>query len=516
VLTVTGVSRGETAPVAAVPVSVVVPCRNEEQYVGGVLDAIRAQDCAVAEVVVVDGGSTDATAEIVREYASRHPGFKLRVVSAYGANISAALNTGISASTAEIIVRMDSHSRPAPDYVRRAVDALRETNAAVVGGIWRVSPGAPTLMARAIARAVAHPVGAGDAAYRLNRGRVPSRREVDTVPFGCFRRSHWQQVGGFNEDLLVNEDYEFNYRTRQKGGRIVLDNLVQCEYFARPSLRALARQYFRYGWWKARMLRRHPRSIRIRQAIPALFVPGWVVVAVTALVVPALRPAAAWAVALYASLLLIAGVHAFGASRLALGASVAFLTIHSSWSAGLVSFFLTGASLTPRRQRGGRRPRAGLTGTQLLTALAILPLLAGVVPWTIAVRVHANRITRAEADVRVIATWARGLIDRLGLDPAIETVLVGPGRDPEIAAGTGWQGARTVIMSVLGSQASPVGADPWGNHYFVYLPPVTGERTQTAAVGWILSAGPNGIVETPARQSSSAMPAGDDIVFTQE
>jgi succinoglycan biosynthesis protein ExoA len=507
-------SRRGTGPVAAVPASVVVPCRNEERYVAGVLDAIRDQDCDVAEVIVVDGGSTDATADIVRDYAARHPGFPLRVVSAYGANISAALNAGIAASSAEIIVRMDSHSRPAPDYVRCAVDALRETGADVVGGIWRISPGARSVMAQAIALAVAHPMGAGDAAYRLAAAGAPARRDVDTVPFGCFRRSHWERVGGFNEDLLVNEDYEFNYRTRQQGGRIVLDSRVRCEYFARPSIGALARQYFRYGWWKARMLRQHPRSIRLRQAIPALFVPGWAMVGVTAALVPAARPAAAILVALYGSLLLVAAVHAAGRSRLALGAAAAFLTIHSSWSAGLVSFLLTGASLTPRRQRGGRRPRAGLTGTQLLAALALLPVFAVVLPWSIAVRVHARRIARAGAEVRTIAGLAGTLEKAIGVDPGIETVLVGPGRDPEIRPDTGWQRVRTVIMSTAGPQAFPAGADPWGNHYFVYLPAVTGRDTRAGAVGWILSAGPNGVVETPVRQPEPAAAAGDDIAVT--
>lgn len=265
-------SRGAVAT----SISVVIPCRNEEGYVQAVLDAIRAQDLAPDEVIVVDGGCTDRTIPLVHEYTARHPDFPLRIVPAHGATISAALNTGIAACRSDVIVRMDAHSRPAAEYLRRALDALNETDAVVVGGVWQTTPGGPGRQADAIARAVAHPMGAGDAAYRLGSRQLPGRRPVDTVPFGCFRRSHWRQVGGYNEELLINEDYEFNYRSRQCGGTVILDTTIRCEYFARPNLAALARQYFRYGWWKGRMLRQHPRSIRLRQAIPALFLPSWI------------------------------------------------------------------------------------------------------------------------------------------------------------------------------------------------------------------------------------------------
>jgi len=338
-------------------VSVVIPCRNEAPYVAGVLDAIRVQNFAIEEVIIVDGESADGTMEVVHEYAAQHPELPLRIVTAYGANISRALNAGISASRSDITVRMDSHSRPAPDYIRRAVQALGETGATVVGGVWHVSPGGPGHTAAAIAMAVAHPLGAGDAAYRIHSNGRMKRRHVDTVPFGCFRRSHWQRIGGYNEQLPVNEDYEFNYRTRRSGGSVVLDGAIQCEYFARPTLAALARQYFRYGWWKGRMLRQYPRSIRMRQAVPALFLPAWLMLGAAAVLFPSARPIVAVLPALYAAVLVTASVHAAaGEWRLAIPAIAAFLTIHSTWSAGIVSFFLVGRALrtagSPAAARG--------------------------------------------------------------------------------------------------------------------------------------------------------------------
>lgn len=494
-----------------VQISVVIPCRNEAPYIAGTLDAVRAQDCAIDEVIIVDGGSVDGTMDVVREYGARHPDFPMRVVTADGANIPAALNAGISASRSDVIVRMDSHSRPASDYIRHALRALDETDAAVVGGVWQILPGGPGSVAAAIAKAVAHPMGAGDAAYRLGASGGIERRQVDTVPFGGFRRSHWEKIGGYNEQLLVNEDYEFNYRTRQAGGSVVIDTAIRSEYFARPTLAALARQYFRYGWWKGRMLRQHPRSIRIRQAVPALFLPVWLLLGVAAALFPVVRPVSAALLAAYVVALTMAGIHAAaGRWRLVIPAAAAFLTIHSAWSAGISSFFLTGASAIARRQPGGRRPRAGLTGVQLVIALSFILLLSVIVPWNIASRVHRGRIARARADVAAIAASLR--TGGAGYPP--DAILVGPGANPEIPQGSDWRQVIAISASAAHLDLS-LAPDPWGNHYLIYPTPAGPGATHPPPPGiarWVLSAGPNGIVDTPFRQAPDrAALGGDDI-----
>ena len=496
-----------------VKVSVVIPCRDVALYVVGVLDAIRAQDAAVDEVIIVDGGCVDATMDVVRRFGASHPDFPLRVVAAHNANIPAALNAGISASQADVIIRMDSHCRPEADYIRRCLQALDETNAAVVGGVWQISPGGPGRVAAAIARAVAHPMGAGDAAYRIGTGRRIERRRVDTVPFGGFRRSHWQQIGGYNEQLSANEDYEFNYRTRQSGGEVVLDPAIRCEYFARATLATLARQYFRYGWWKGRMLREHPRSLRLRQAVPALFLPAWLTLAVTAAVVPNARPVVAALLVFYAAVLTAAGMHAAaGERRLAMPAAASFLTIHTAWSAGISSFFLTGGRAPARRQPGGRRPRGGLTGAQLIAALSVILAFSVVIPWSVASRVHRGRIARAEADVRAIAAslQAADTGPRGAYEP--DAVLVDPGVSPQIPSVS--DGRDVPAMSARAAHLDlSLKADPWGNHYLIYpWPGASGGADSPRAARWVLSAGPNGIVETPLRQSvEHAALSGDDI-----
>ena len=495
-----------------VQVSVVIPCRNEAPYVAGMLDALRAQDCAIDEVVIVDGGSVDETMDVVREYGVRHGDFPMRVVTAYGTNIPAALNAGISTSGSDVIVRMDSHSRPAADYIRRVLQALDETDAAIVGGVWEISPGGPGRVAEAIAKAVAHPMGAGDAAYRLGASGRIERRKVDTVPFGGFRRSHWRKIGGYNEQLLVNEDYELNYRTRQAGGSVVLDTAIRCEYFARASLAALARQYFRYGWWKGRMLRQHPRSIRLRQAVPALFLPVWVLLGVAAAVFPTVRPAVAALLAGYFAVLTTAGIHAAaGRWRLVVPAAAAFLTIHSAWSAGISSFFLTGASALARRQPGGRRPRAGLTGVQLAVALVVIFLLSVVLPWSMASRLQRGRMARAGIDVRTIAASLQAAgAGREGEYPP-DAILVGPGANPEIPQGSDWRQVTAIGASAAHLHLG-LAPDPWGNHYLIYPSPTAGAFPPQGIARWVLSAGPNGIVETPFRQPfDAAALGGDDI-----
>ena len=200
-----------------------------------------------------------------------------------------------------------------------------------VGGVWDIQPGGPGWMAEAIAGVAAHPLGAGDARYRY----TTRAGQVDTVPFGAFRREMVEKIGPFDETLLTNEDYEFNVRLRQNGGRVWLDPGIRTVYFARPTLRALARQYWRYGFWKARMLRRYPQTLRWRQFIPPFFV-------LTLLGLLLLSPwsaLAGWGLAvevvLYLGLLLAAGWQIARRQRgklaCLLGAPLAMVTIHFSW-----------------------------------------------------------------------------------------------------------------------------------------------------------------------------------------
>lgn len=313
-------------------IGVVIPCRNEADWIGAVLDALDEQDRQPDEVVVVDDGSSDGSGEAVEHWRREHPRLPVRLISGPSRGVAAAVNTGIAALGTDIVMRLDGHCRPAGDYVRRSAALAVEAGVGVAGGVWRIEPGAASLEAQAIAIAMEHPLGSGGARYRRPIGTAATG--VDTVPFGCFRRALWQELGGLDERLWANEDYDFNYRVRQRGLKVVLDPAIRCTYYARPDIAGLARQYGRYGWWKARMLARQPRSIHWRQLTPALLVPGLVALGAGAIV----RGGAVWLalLAMYPLAIVTGAVHAALARRKpsAIGwLAVAFFTIHLTWSA---------------------------------------------------------------------------------------------------------------------------------------------------------------------------------------
>src|SRR5229473_6588733 len=255
-------------------VSVVIPCLNEANTIDHVLQNLAKQyESSKYEIVVVDGMSTDSTRNIVKRFIDTHPSIRILLVDNPARNIPTALNLGIGKSSGDIIVRMDGHSFPSPNYVHRCVELLASSEAVVVGMPWHITAGANSLRARAIALALSHPFGVGNSKYHYSAG---SAEYVDQVPFGTFGRDLWKEIGGFNEALLTNEDYEFNYRVRRRGGRLLLDGSGHCVYFARPTMCQLARQYLRYGFWKAQMVKLHPLSIRWRQ----LVAPGFVAMSV--------------------------------------------------------------------------------------------------------------------------------------------------------------------------------------------------------------------------------------------
>lgn len=251
-------------------VSVVIPCFNEAATIERLLTALVEQTIPVEtlQAIVVDGRSTDATRARVLSFAQTHPELDLQLIDNAARTIPKALNLGIAAAHGDVVIRLDAHSAPYPDYIERCLDVLSSTQAANAGGVWEIQPGSNGWIARSIAVAAGHWLGAGDARYRIDgqAGRV------ETVPFGAFKAEWLRRVGPFNERLLTNEDYEYNARILRAGGKIWFDPKIRSVYYARARFRDLAKQYARYGFWKARMLRLHPGTLRWRQALPPLFV----------------------------------------------------------------------------------------------------------------------------------------------------------------------------------------------------------------------------------------------------
>ena len=328
-------------------VSVVIPCYNEERFIGEALTQLAGQyDEDRFEIIIVDGLSQDQTRTLIEQFKRNSPRLTLTLIDNPSRSISTALNLGVAAARGNIIARMDAHAAPSAGYIRRCVEVLRQESAGVVGMPCHVRPGAGTMTARAIAGAVSHPFGIGDATYRLSEGGSP-QEPVDTVAFACFRKSLWTDLGGFNELLLTNEDYDFNYRARQAGQQVILDRSGHCDYFARTTLKELAAQYLRYGHWKAQMIKLHPRSIKSRHLVAPAFVCSLILLAVAGL----WWHIAWWLLVLeflvYFLLAVIFGARvaqkANGGFGMLLLMPVVFLTIHLSWG----SSFLTGLVRQP-------------------------------------------------------------------------------------------------------------------------------------------------------------------------
>jgi hypothetical protein len=259
-----GTPRGDGGPPL---VTLIVAVLDEADAIEACLQSVLTQDYPAdrLEVLVYDGGSSDGSPEIVRRVLGDRP---LAAVRHNPRRIqSTAWNLGIAAAVGDVVGILSGHAELAPGYVRAAVAALERTGADMVGGPVRaIGDG---LVAEAIALATATPFGAGGARFRLAR----QVEEVDTVYMGLARRATYLRFP-FDMEMVRDQDDELSYRLLEAGGRIVCDPAIGSVYRSRATLRSLARQYAAYGYWKVRVLQKHPAQTRLRHLVPPAFVVG--------------------------------------------------------------------------------------------------------------------------------------------------------------------------------------------------------------------------------------------------
>lgn len=321
-------------------VSVIIPARNAEDVLPAALDSILGQDYPGSiEVVVADGSDHPATADMLRR---RYP--TVRTVLNPERTIPAGLNHALRDATGEIIVRCDANARLPPGYVRQAVTKLVETGASNVGG--RLCPRDSTMFGRALSMATTTWLGTGGARYRVGGVEGPA----DTVYLGVWFRKTLEDVGGFDSAVFTNEDYELNWRLRQRGLVVWFDPALAVEYRPRGNPWKLAAQYFMYGRGKSVTLRMHPASLRVRQLPPPLLI---LALAVSGALAVAGTP---WpAELLYLGYLSTLAVGALAAGlRHRDSAAVllppVLLLIHLSWGVGLLSGFFSKRRVTGMAQ----------------------------------------------------------------------------------------------------------------------------------------------------------------------
>ncbi len=250
-------------------VSIIIPCRNEEKFIARCLDSILMNDFPkeALEVLVVEGESEDKTREIIGSYTERNS--CIRLLENPDRIQTIATNIALKSASGNIIIRMDAHVEYPQDYISQCVHWLLRSGVDSVGGIIRTVPGASTVFGRAIALALSHPFGVGNAHFRTG---VAAPTSVDTIPFGCYSSSVFKKIGLFNERLNRTDDIEFNLRLKRAGGKLLLVPDISSWYYARPDLLSLAKQQFGNGFWVIYSLKFAKLPFSTRHLVPLFFV----------------------------------------------------------------------------------------------------------------------------------------------------------------------------------------------------------------------------------------------------
>ena len=262
-------------------VSILIPVHNEEAYIDRCLQAVLTQDypADLMEVWIADGLSADGTREIIADYMNQYSNFFL--VDNPGRIVPTGLNLLIPKAKGDIIIRVDGHCVIASDYVTNCVRHLQEKGVNGVGGPMHTV--GEDFKSEVIALAMSSKFGVGNSFFRTETGQT---KLADTVPFPAYLREDIRKVGLYDEELVRNQDDEYNYRIREAGGNILLADDVRSTYFSRASMAKLWRQYYQYGYWKVRVLQKHPRQMSLRQFVPLAFVLSLILSLVLTLVQP--------------------------------------------------------------------------------------------------------------------------------------------------------------------------------------------------------------------------------------
>lgn len=311
-------------------ITVVMPVRNEADFIERGVRAVLDQDYPtdLLEIIVADGMSDDGTPDLVRALAASHPDRSLTVLANPDRIVPTGLNLALAQARGDLVIRVDGHCEIEPGYLRRCVDVSRATGAECVGGPIHTIGADST--ARSIAAAQSSRFGVGGVAFRTSE----EPGSVDTLAFGAYRREVFEQIGTFDEELVRNQDDEFNLRLTRAGGVIWMDPSIRSTYYARGDLRSLFRQYHQYGLYKVRVMQKHRTVPSLRHLVPAVFVLGLAGAAGLSLARRRVWPIAA-AAGPYLGLTLYSSVHASRDEDVALGeVAAATVAMHVGYGSG--------------------------------------------------------------------------------------------------------------------------------------------------------------------------------------
>lgn len=306
--------------------SVICPIYNEEKYIGQFLDSLLTQDYPKddLEILLVDGMSKDRTREIVAEYIAEHP--FIRLIDNPDKIVPYAMNRGIDAAKGDIIMRLDAHASYQPDYFSVLVNGLKRLNADNVGTVCKTDVLNKTPKTLAIREVLGNKFGVGNSTFRTG---IDHEQEVETVPFGCWRKEVFEKYGKYDVRLVRNQDIELNKRIIRGGGKIYILPDTYCTYLARETWKALAKNNYGNGKWNILTVyyTKMFSSLSLRHFIPLLFL--------LSLIVPLLLGLIWWPFALvsFASMLAYTGLLSAVSLKLTIDKNLNFIYL-------LITFFV--------------------------------------------------------------------------------------------------------------------------------------------------------------------------------
>ncbi|KXB33530.1 glycosyltransferase, group 2 family protein [Bacteroidales bacterium KA00251] len=316
-------------------VSVIIPAYNEENFIEDCLQSVYQQDYPkeLLEVIVVDGNSQDQTTKIIQE---KFPQVKLlhnpRKI------VPVSMNIGIKEAKSDYIIRLDVHCIYPNNYFSRLIQFM-ESHSDVdnVGGVCNTLAANNTSKAQAIAIALSSQFGMGNSEFRVGTKEI---KEVDTVPFGCYRREVFDKIGGYDEDLIRNQDNELNSRLKQHGGRIILLPDLGIDYYARSSVRKCGRMFYQYGLFNPLVDKKLGQFTSLRRMVPLFFVLYLILFVVLSIILPKLTLWFAIPLLLYLLIDIVASLQHIAKPKVALWLLCIYPVIHINYGIGYLDGIL--------------------------------------------------------------------------------------------------------------------------------------------------------------------------------